>query len=359
MRRTHSRARDEVEHSVIAAAVPWLQLWCKSSWHLNPDEIDWDRGDTSVTSSVASPIVVVSTGCLSDVCVKGYGDQGELVWLSGAAGADRERGSWGVQRAMWTKKESALRPSVGCESLPGTCCDSKSVLCSVHFDCPCPPCSWLPCAWCSCAVLVRLNLSPLCSSNWRADLAPDEVGLELSAMSCLANEDEVAEDALVCAPLGFEFFNPGRLRVQGGAKLSSCGSKHSVSKKKDTITESRSQVRSPLSFLSGKNTWQNSSTCQYLTSNRQTVCWDSEYRSNHVYMCTQRYESNYISHLPCITINSYIHIQYIQARTAYIHTKHKNKTNLTTLPRRRLTLNLILSTQGKCCAFWRCFVPLV
>jgi len=80
-----------------------------------------------------------------------------------------------------------------------------------------------------------------------------EVGLELSAMSSLTDEDEEFEDALVRAPLGLDFLDLGRVCAQGSA-ASSCGSKRLVSKKRDTMSESKSQVRSPLSFLSCRNT---------------------------------------------------------------------------------------------------------
>jgi len=85
-----------------------------------------------------------------------------------------------------------------------------------------------------------------------------EVGLELFAMSSLTDENEVSEDALVRVPLGFDFLGLGRVCAQGGA-ASSRGSKRLVSKKRDTMSESKSQVRSPLSFLSCRNTYQN--TC--------------------------------------------------------------------------------------------------
>ena len=98
-------------------------------------------------------------------------------------------------------------------------------------------------------------------SVWRAKVAFGEVGLELFAMSSLTDENEVSEDALVRVPLGFDFLGLGRVCAQGGA-ASSRGSKRLVSKKRDTMSESKSQVRSPLSFLSCRNTYQNTCICQ-------------------------------------------------------------------------------------------------
>ena len=138
-------------------------------------------------------------------------------------------------------------------------------------------------------------------SVWRAKVAFGEVGLELFAMSSLTDENEVSEDALVRVPLGFDFLGLGRVCAQGGA-ASSRGSKRLVSKKRDTMSESKSQVRSPLSFLSCRNTYQNTCIWHIMSKHYCNHGWKiSSYWSTHVYMEMQKYEST-IPQLPCTTI---------------------------------------------------------